>query len=241
MKDEAGPRYAVYYVPAPGTVLSAMGRAILGYDPDIGMDVPFAESCGLTDAAWAEATHEPRRYGFHATLKAPFRLQTGVTEDALVREAAKLAARLPRAKAFALTVKALTRFVALVPSQSSPDVDRLAFNVVTELDSLRAPLTAWDRERRLAAGLTERQRAYLEAYGYPYVGEEFRFHLTLAGPLAAPELDNVLLRLETRFAELDGVCAVDALTVLRQDHGQARFRVIARCPLGPAPDAAVPG
>lgn len=240
MQDATGPRYAIYYVPAPGTALALMGRGVIGYDVDSGTDVPFVETCGMGDAAWTEATREPRGYGFHATLKAPFRLLASVTEFDLTKEVGTLAARLARPASFALAVEALTRFVALVPNEPSYDIERLASEVVVGLDGLRAPLTVRDRERRLAVGLTERQRGYLEAYGYPYVREEFRFHLTLAGPLIPAIRNSVKECLKTRFEEIDCTCVVDALTVLRQDHGYARFRVIARCPLALPPDGAAP-
>ncbi len=237
MSGDEGPRYAIYFVPASGTALGAMGCAVLGYDAESGTDVPFADTCGMSEAAWTAATSEPRRYGFHATLKAPFRLKAGVTEAELVADVCRIAFRQSATRPVPLVVKGLTRFIALVPAASSPSIDQLESDLVSELDWARAPLTAKDRERRLAAGLTERQRAYLEAYGYPYVGMEFRFHMTLAGPLPSPILERVQQHLEARFSALDLTCTVDALTLLRQDNGNARFRVIARCPLAPPPDA----
>ena len=38
-------------------------------------------------------------------------------------------------------------------------------------------------------GLTERQSAYLDQWGYPYVMEEFKFHLTLSGQLSEDEAE----------------------------------------------------
>lgn len=232
MSEREHPRYAIYYVPAPGTELAALGCAVLGYDADSCKDVPFLDTLGLTPDAWAEATREPRRYGFHATLKAPFRLKDGLSEDELIADVRRVASHLPAVCIDLLAVKVLTRFVALVPAQAAPAVDRLAWHVVRKLDWARAPLTSRDRERRLAVGLNERQSAYLETYGYPYVGDEFRFHMTLAGPLSPELLPIVQKRLAAVFSGAERGCLVDALAVLRQDDSALRFSVIARCPLG---------
>lgn len=232
MSEREHPRYAVYYVPALETELAALGCAVVGYDADSGKDVPFLDTFGLTRDAWTAAICEPRRYGFHATLKAPIRLKHGLSEDEFIADVERVATRLPAVCIDRLSVKALTCFVALVPSQASPAVERLAWHVVRELDWARAPLTNHDRERRLSAGLNERQRVYLEKYGYPYVGEEFRFHMTLAGPLSPELLPHVEKHLASIFSGADRSCRVDALAVLRQDDTASRFRVIARCPLG---------
>lgn len=238
MQEREHPRYAVYYVPAPGTKLAGLGCAVLGYGADSGKDVPFLDTLGLTSDAWAEATREPRRYGFHATFKAPFRLKDGLSEDEFVAAVQRVALLLQTVCIDRLTVKALTRFVALVPAEPSPAVDRLAWRVVNELDWARAPLTNRERERRLAAGLSERQRGYLEVYGYPYVEEEFRFHLTIAGPLSPELMPRVQQRLAALFSDANLSCFIDALTVLRQDDAATRFRVISRCPLGSQQDEA---
>ncbi len=231
MPGPDGPRYAVYFVPASGSALAEVGSAVLGYDARQGVDVAFIETCGISDGAWSQATSEPRRYGFHATLKAPFRLMPGVSESELLAAVQELASRQQAVEPMTLVVKELTHFVALVPAAPLPALDRLASQIVVDLDGLRAPLTRQERERRIAAGLSDRQRAYLEAYGYPYVLEEFRFHMTLAGPLDPTARTIVKERLCALFAPIDRDCAIDALTVLRQDSAKSRFRVIARCPL----------
>ena len=238
LPGEERSRYAIYFVPAPGSRLAALGSSVIGYDVDTGRDVPFVDLCGMTEADWTKVTSEPRRYGFHATLKAPFRLKHGASEDALLADVQGLAARRPAALPMKLVVKELTRFVALVPRRASPDIDGLAAEMVGQLDWLRAPLTERERERRLRAQLTERQRTYLEAYGYPYVMEEFRFHMTLAGPLPPASRSAVHQRLQALFSGPDCACTVDALTVLRQDEPDGRFRVIARYPLCRPPAAA---
>ena len=54
-------------------------------------------------------------------------------------------------------------------------------------NAYRAPLSAADRERRIKAKLSPRQIELMDQWGYPYVLDEYRFHMTLTGAL----LDNM--------------------------------------------------
>ena len=91
----AGPRFAIYFVPPAGTALYRFGAAVLGYDCYTGEDVERLRDSGLTQAEWAALTAEPRRYGFHATLKAPFRLRAELDHEDLLAEIRTLAAAIP--------------------------------------------------------------------------------------------------------------------------------------------------
>ena len=84
MADPSQVRYALYYTPPPDSPLWRFGCAVIGYDSVLGCDVPLALPEGWSTDDWRAATTEPRRYGFHATLKAPFRLAAGSTEDDLL-------------------------------------------------------------------------------------------------------------------------------------------------------------
>src|SRR5258708_19714311 len=79
-----GPRYAIYFVPAADTALYRFGAAALGYDCFTGADIATLDALPVDAGAWRELTREPRRYGFHATLKAPFHLAAGPTEPKLI-------------------------------------------------------------------------------------------------------------------------------------------------------------
>ena len=94
-----------------------------------------------------------------------------------------------------LSVTALGSFVALTPSAPSEALQRFAFSTVQAFELFRAPLSEADKARRLKSPLTPAQHAYLEAYGYPNVGDAFRFHMTLTGPLGAEERAEVLAAL----------------------------------------------
>jgi putative phosphonate metabolism protein len=223
------PRYAIYFVPAVQSALYRFGSAHLGYDCYTGNDIAFPDVLPLSPPAWRELTQEPRRYGFHATLKAPFRVADGADEAGLV-EAFHAFCGAEALAAFTPVIAVIEGFIAIVPSGNEPTVDRLAAACVTAFDRFRAPLDARDRERRLAAGLSERQVQNLDRWGYPYVFEDFRLHLTLTGRLPAERQATVLPFLREQFAAARGPGAVqiDHIALLRQENTEARFRILSR-------------
>ena len=126
-------------------------------------------------------------------------------------------------------VSELGRFLALTPRGTTTAVDQLAQSGVRALEPYRAPLSPGDLSRRLAAPLTTRQTAYVERFGYPYVFDEFRFHMTLTGPIAHDEQrSKVRNALAELYAPLDQAHRIEALTVCRQPDRAARFRVLSR-------------
>jgi hypothetical protein len=174
----------------------------------------------------AAVTAEPRTYGFHATLKPPMRLAPGATEDDLLAACEALARHREPLAAGRLRVALLGDFVALVPASPPPELGLLAAECVAALDPLRALLSPAERARRRPERLDPRGRALLERWGYPYVFEAFRFHMTLTGRLAADERETWRARLAEAYDDEAGL-VVDALTLLRQD-GTAPFRVVSR-------------
>ncbi|NVO16233.1 MAG: DUF1045 domain-containing protein [Rhodoplanes sp.] len=226
------PRYAIYFVPPPDGVLYRLGRALLGYDVYTGADVPPPVDADLP-ADWATLTEEPRRYGFHATLKAPFRLAPGCDEAGLRDAVQRVAAEQPDIPSIRPVVRSIGGFVAIVPDVRVPALDRLAADCVTRLDRFRAPLTAAERARRLTSIAGERERENLEQWGYPYVFAEFRFHMTLTGRLPDERRPAVMEQMtglvEKRHGR--GPLAIDRIVLLRQDTPDARFRVLVTAPL----------
>jgi Protein of unknown function (DUF1045) len=219
----ASSRYAVYFVPPADSALYRLGSSLLGYDCYRGTDVAFPP--GLPDD-WAELSAAPRPYGFHGTLVAPFRLAPGHDEAALVRAVASFipAGDIP---AIAPVVRALGRFIAIVPRERNADLDRLAAECVTTFDRFRAPLRVVDRARR-ETGLSARERRNLERWGYPYVFEDFRFHMTLTGPLGEDRRSGIVDLLAALLAQAhgSGLVPIDRIALLRQDGEDQRFRVL---------------
>lgn len=181
-------RYAIYYAPEPGPFADFTARW-LGWDAAKGCPQPHPAVTALPRPV-AEITATPRRYGFHGTIKPPFRLAPGQTAAGLDAACAALAATLRPVPQEGLRLSRLGGFLALTPVGDTTALSGLAATVVRDLDRFRAPPTQAEIARRNPDRLSPRQRALLDQWGYPHVMEEFRFHLTLTGDLGA-EADAV--------------------------------------------------
>lgn len=223
-------RYALYAAPAPDSALWRFGSSVIGYDAALALEAAFPEESLFAADDWAPLTADPRRYGFHGTLKAPFVLAEGRSEAELLDAAAAFAQRQRTFVVPRLEVSLLKAFVALVPAEPSAALDALAADCVRHFEPFRAPLSDSDRARRLAAPLTDRQRQHLDTWGYPYVFEDFRFHMTLTGALPEDRREPVRAALAALYAPLAAPFAVDALAVFRQERREDRFTVLARLP-----------
>jgi hypothetical protein len=172
---------------------------------------------------------EPRRYGFHATLKAPFHLSPSCTESQLV-SALQSFATLGRSPAILKpVVRMLSGFAALVPEQPNPTIDALAADCTTIFDAFRAPMSAQERARRLASDLNPAQIENLDRWGYPYLFADFRFHMTLTGKMVVDRRDDTLATLRAVFQRMCGgeSISVDRLALVKQSSATERFRVLA--------------
>jgi putative phosphonate metabolism protein len=228
-------RYAVYFVPAPDSDLYGFGSAMLGYDAYSGDDLPRPADLDIDDPDWRALTEEPRRYGFHATLKAPFRLAPSRREEELIAAVRAFACRPREIAQIAPQVRLLGAFTAIVPRAPAAALAALAAACTTEFDQFRAPLSEQERARRNPSRLSERQVSQLDRWGYPYVFDDFRFHMTLTGPLPVERRDDVPARLRESFARAwgDRPIAVDRIGLFKQAHAGARFRVLYHAPLAP--------
>jgi putative phosphonate metabolism protein len=230
------PRYAIYFVPAPGDDLNRFGAKLLGYDAFSGGDLPFPE--GITGAVpdWRDLTEDPRKYGFHATLKAPFTLEPGRSEAELIAACEAFAGTARPIPVITPVVQAISGFIAVVPAEASDQLNLLAADCVREFDSFRAALRAEDRARRNPSALTAAQIDHLDRWGYPYVMEDFRFHMTLTGRPPAERREQLVAMLRQRFVALDlKTLVVDRIAVFRQDDAASRFRVLAHFGLQSVP------
>ncbi len=229
------PRYAIYFVPGVDSDLYRFGASVLGYDCYTGRDITLID--GADTPSWSEFVREPRVYGFHATLKAPFYLAKGSNEANLERAVLDFAADHPAVLVGELAVRELGSFIALVPKNPRPLLDRLAQACVQEFDRFRSPMTGPERERRLVSGLSARQIENLDQWGYPYVLEDFRFHMTLTGSLPLPERSRALRFLCTKFEQTSGArsLTIDQIVLARQIDKSAHFQVIRQGVLGQSP------
>ncbi len=217
-------RYAIYFAPRPGTELAVFGAHWFAGGANV---------AGLSDAELGAIVEQPARYGFHGTLKAPFRLNEGCSADDLFHAVDVLAGRQSLVRLPVFVLKRLGGFFALVPSAPCPELDLLARNCVAAFDGFRAPLSEEERARRLKAGLNARQEELLERWGYPYVLDQFRFHLTLTSALddgTAETVEPVLHKLTADV--LEQAVAVEDICVFGDPGGGEPFELIRRVPLG---------
>ena len=204
-------RYAIYWAPGPGP-LADFAAGWLGWDPLAGRAVPHPAVAGLPRPL-PEITAPPRRYGFHGTIKAPFRLADTARAAALHEAGQALCAELPPVTLPGLSLHRIGGFLALVPDGDTGPLGALAAAVVDRLDGFRAALSADEIARRGPDRLTPRQRMHLARWGYPHVMEDFRFHLTLTGDLPASEaaaveevLRPLLVPVLPRPFRIDALC-----------------------------------
>ena len=196
-------RYAVFFAPERQSPWHAFGSHWLGRDEHINSELMQPKFAEIDPADFALLTQEPRRYGFHATLKAPFRLAHGVDEKALMVQLETLARTLKPILLSPLGIVTLGNFLALVPATISDDQGALAAACVTNLDNLRAPLSQAELARRHATPLDLREAALLAQYGYPYVLERFRLHFTLTGPAEPALIQCVANAVTPQLAQLN--------------------------------------
>ena len=224
-----GARYAIYFAPPRESLLWQAGCQWLGRDPSTGEALRQPGVPGWAAAHLAQWTFAPRLYGFHATLKAPFSLVNGCDEPALHAALEQFAVEREPFPLPLLQVAILSGFLALRPAARSHALHALADDCVVRLDHLRQPPDESELARRRSAGLTPRQETLLAKYGYPYVLEEYRFHLTLTDRLL-PECGARLLPwLAGHFARALGEpLRVDGICLFIQDRPGAAFRLARR-------------
>lgn len=213
-------RYAVYFVP-DGT-WGDFGAAWLGWDVRRGAEVDLIapELCGLVQ--------RPRKYGFHATVRSPFRLAAGCTGEQAAEAARAVCADMRSIPLRSLQLSRIGPFFALTAPGERAALQALADRTVEALDTIRAPLTEAELARRRAARLSVRQEELLARWGYPHVREQFRFHLTLTGPVTSPE--EIAPELQRRLAEpMATPLVVDSLSLLGEAE-DGRFHQMARFP-----------
>lgn len=182
-------RYAIYFTPA-NSPFAQFGASWLGWDAVAGKACAHPD-IGTLPVVLSEITKRPRKYGFHATLKPPFPLAEGVSEDELRQATADLSRQFNKISLDGLQVSRMGRSLVLMPTGHLEDLNHLASELVQKLDRFRRPPSKAELARRRKPNLSERELELLERWGYPYVLDEFRFHMTLSGPLPDKHIDAI--------------------------------------------------
>lgn len=217
-------RCAIYFVPPPDDPLTAAAAQWLRRDGYTGAGVA-SEIEGLTERDHAFLTALPRRYGFHATMKSPFRLADGKTIHELERQMTTFCNRVAPLS-LSVRIALLESFFAILPVKDDPDLAMLAARIVTEFDAFRSQLSDIDLARRDVSRLNGRQLANLMNWGAPNVFDQFRFHMTLSGPIDHMERDHVQTVLDRHFAGLcPGALEIGQLVLAVEPEPHAPFIV----------------
>lgn len=228
------PRYALYYAPRAEEALAVAAGRWLGRNAETGETREIMPVAGVRYERLAEIVADPRLYGFHGTLKPPMALVDGATERDLLAAVGALAAVERQVDVPSLVLAELQDFLALVPSTRLAAIQDLSDRCVVEFDEFRRPADEVELARRRAPGLNQRQEDLLVRWGYPYVLEHGRFHLTLTGRVKDQVERGVILQeLRHRFARfVDQPLAVRDLCVFRQPAPRRPFTMLARFRLG---------
>jgi hypothetical protein len=222
-------RYAIYYTPQPGTALAAFGRSWFGRAND-GITLQAFSEAGLSGTSFAKLAAAPGRYtGLHALFRAPFALRDGIGPDALRTRLANFAARRKPVETGPLTLSRAGRFLVLRPVEAAPSLDWLAAQCVAAFEDFAAPPSDIERAEHAHPNLSDYQRLLLESFGDPYVLSEYRFSITLTGPLDATHLERVAQALWPVLEEIctEGV-TVDGLSLFGDSGGTSPMRLLGR-------------
>ena len=225
-------RYAIYFAPPATGSLWERAATWLGRDAADGdlFDGPVA---GIDRSRLLNLTQSANRYGFHATIKAPMALADGATEADLRAALTSFAAEHARFSIGKLKLASLDGFLALIPENPSEKLQDFAAHVVESFEVFRAPMSVKDRAARLGKGLTERQVELLDGYGYPYVFEQFQFHMTLTDRLSAEDATDIAKAATTWFSPiLDDEVVIDSLSLFVEPEKGRPFRRVAEFALG---------
>ncbi len=223
-----GARLALYWAPDLGDPLHRAGSSWLGRDAETGAAAPQPDVPGHDLRA---ITADPRGYGLHATLKAPFRLRVSWAEA--LDAATALAARLRPFDLPPLAVRDLEGFLALRETEPCLPLRALADACTEALDHCRAPPDEAELARRRRAKLSPDQEASLAKWGYPHVFDAWRFHVTLTRRLTPGEKEAVLPVAEAHLRDALGHARrVSSLCLFTQAGPGAPFLIAERLPFG---------
>ncbi len=228
-------RYALYFSPAADHPLTKTASRWLGRDAFTGETFPTPEVTGLSREEVHALTADPRRYAFHATLKAPFELADDKSEAELIDAFEEFAATTEAFDIPNVVVGQLGRFFALVPDRVYPELQDFAARIVEDFEPFRAPLSETDIARRKPETLSPQHRDNLMRWGYPHVMDEFRFHMTLSGQVPAEQAPAMRAALEPRFAEfINKPLFIDGVALFVEPARGADFTAHRWLPLKPA-------
>ncbi|WP_162653474.1 DUF1045 domain-containing protein [Lentilitoribacter sp. Alg239-R112] len=223
-------RLAIFYAPASKSPLAQFGSKWLGWDVEKASNAKHPDIQSLP-APIPDIVATPQKYGFHGTLKAPFKLNPTKSCDELRTALQTFCKNTPKFTIGKMKVAQLGNFVAIIQKNQSMELRNLAATIVEHFEEFRAPLGESDIVKRRRANLTQRQDELMLRWGYPYVFEEFKFHLTLTGRLDENDAETTKNILSEHLSDIlskplkaDDIC-------LYGERNDGKFEIIERFPL----------
>ncbi|MDH4376511.1 MAG: DUF1045 domain-containing protein [Ramlibacter sp.] len=226
---------AIYFAPDPNSPWGQAGSQWLGRCAATKRHPPLPRIEELAPDVQTALTADPRRYGWHATLKAPFALAPGQDIQAVLAAMQRLAGEFSAFDLPPLGVDRRGHFLALRPMGDCAPLQAVAAACVTRLQPLALPLGESELARRRRAPLTPEQDALLCQWGYPWVLNHFHFHFSLSNTLEGvdPSLRVALADAASEhFASL-GPCRFDRLALFVEPEKGADFQLAEFVPLQP--------
>lgn len=236
MASQTAPRYAIYYAPEPDSALDTFGQTWLGHRGADALAAAIGKESKVSVARIGQLTESPRRYGFHGTLKPPFELNVANRAEGLLQAAHVFARSRGPIDLPPLELAVIGKFIALTPVAESAALERLAAACVRAFEGFRTPLSKQQEEDYKLNKLTVHQEQMLEHWGYPYVMEEFRFHISLTDRIDDDDERQAVMDLLTKFAQpvVGQAIRIRDLVVFSQDGIGSPMKPLERIPFGRA-------
>ena len=224
-------RYAVYFSPPADSELSKFASSWLGWDAQSAKKISHPIFKDLTSDI-SELTKKQSCYGFHGTLKPPFSLANTKNESELKAAILELSQSIKKFEISAVSLQLINGFAAVVAKYENNEIKNLAKRCVQELDSFRRPESLKVVQKRRSTGLSKNEEFNLQRWGYPYVMDNFQFHLTLTRKLNPEESKNVMEVLASELNEVLSIALpVRDICLFGESHTSGNFQIIESFPL----------
>ena len=219
-------RFAIYFVPPESNDLTRFTASWFGWDVYKGIKVDYPVLHNLNYDI-KEITNTPSKYGFHGTLKAPFSLVPNKTIDDLKLSLSMLSRSIKKFLIPSICLREISGFIAIVPTVQNQSINFLARKCLEGLDCFRDAEPPEILNKRRSAGLSSSEERHLLKWGYPYVLDDFRFHLTMTGKLTPKVSKNVFSVLSSELqAALNAPLPINKICLFGESNINGQFEVI---------------
>ncbi len=219
-------RYAIYYVPPESDHLTKFAASWFGWDVYQGIRVNYSELSNLNYDI-KEITKKPCKYGLHGTLKAPFSLAKDRTIDELRLSLSRLSSSIKKFEIPFISLRKISGFIAIVPTTQNKKLNFLAKKCLQELDCFREVESLEILNKRRSVELSSSMKQNLLKWGYPYVLNDFQFHLTMTSKLAPKVSENVFSVLSSELSSvLNSPLVISKICLFGESKIHGKFKVI---------------